>query len=167
MTRGAVVWITGLPSSGKSTLAQSAHARLVQLGTSSCVLDGDEVRRALVPAPAFDAAARDRFYETLGNLAVLLANQGLVVLVAATSHQRSYRDRARAAAQRFFEVWVDVPLDECRKRDTKGLYGDFERGRAHDVPGEDAAYEPPANPELRARGGADRDALEALVALVS
>ena len=167
MSSGAVVWITGLPSSGKSKLARSLQARLVELRVSCCILDGDEIRQALVPTPGYDAEARAQFYATLGNLAVLLAAQGAIVLVPATAHRREYREHARSRAERFYEVWMDVPLDEVRRRDSKGLYREFARGQARDVPGEDAAYEPPTNPDVVARGGADEVAREALVVLLT
>lgn len=167
MTGGAVVWLTGLPSSGKSTLARGIRARLTELGVASCILDGDEVRRALMPPPSYDATGRDHFYATLANLAALLASQELVVLVAATAHRREYRERARAKVQRFYEVWVDVSLEECRRRDTKGLYEGFASGRARDVPGEDAPYEPPPKPDVVATGGADENARAAVVRLLT
>lgn len=167
MSGQRVVWITGLPSAGKSTLAVNLNDRLRGAGVPCCLLDGDAVRRALVPRPGYDDASRDHFYETLANLAALLAGQGLVVLVAATAHRRAYRDRARALASRFLEVWVDVPLEECRGRDAKGLYAALAEGRVSSLPGEDAAYEPPLNPDVTARGGTDSDALDELTMLLA
>lgn len=162
----AVVWITGLPSSGKSTLAARLARRLRADGIAAVVLDGDEVRAALVPARGYGAADRDAFYATLANLAALLAAQGLVVIVAATSNLRRYRERARALAPRFVEVFVDVPPDECRRRDTKGLHARAQQGTARDVPGADAPYEPPVAPEVTACGGEDDAALDKLVDLI-
>jgi adenylylsulfate kinase len=152
---GAVIWITGLPSSGKSTLARRVRARLLKAGRPCALLDGDDVRAALVPAPGYGARARGRLYETLGRLAALLARQGLVVLVPASSNRRAYRDRARALAPRFLEVFVDVPLDECMRRDAKGLYAKARAGKASTLPGAGATYERPLAPELTARGGRD------------
>ena len=116
---GGVVWITGLPSSGKSSLAAAVHERLLAGGIASCVLDGDDVRQALVPTPGYTPQQRNDFYRTLAVLAVMLARQGLVVLVAATAHRRAHRDQARAATPHFLEVYVNTPLDECERRDTK------------------------------------------------
>ncbi|HEV8244504.1 MAG TPA: adenylyl-sulfate kinase, partial [Polyangiaceae bacterium] len=116
MTAGAVVWFTGRPAAGKSTLAISAATKLRERGLALALLDGDEVRSLLVPRPGYDEPERDAFYATLAGLAALLANQGLVVLVAATAHRKSYRDRARRLAPRFVEVHVDVPLQECQGR---------------------------------------------------
>lgn len=163
---GAVVWITGLPSSGKSTLARAVLARLAARGRPGLLLDGDAVRAALVPRPGYDAVGRGTFYETLGNLALLVARQGLVAVVAATAHRRAYRDRVRRRASRFVEVWVDASPEVCAERDPKGLWARARAGDAPDLPGVGPAYEPPLAPEVVARGGEDRAAAEAvLVAL--
>lgn len=163
---GAVVWLTGRPSAGKSTLAARIVAALGARGVASALLDGDAVRAAIVPAPGYDDAARAAFYATLGRLAALLEGQGLAVVVAATAHRRAYRDDARRAARRFVEVFVDVPASTCAARDAKGLYAAVAAGRVRGVPGADAAYEPPERPDVVARGGLDDDAVEAVVALV-
>jgi adenylylsulfate kinase len=160
---GAVVWFTGKPSSGKSTLAQRARRALTERGAPVCLLDGDELRDLLVPKPGYDAAARDAFYATLANLAALLARQGMVVLVAATAHARAYRDRARALAPRFLEVYVAVTEPELRRRDSKGLYAAVDAGRLSGVPGADLPYEEPVAPELTAAGGSDEQAISVLV----
>jgi len=163
---GAGIWSSGLPSSGKSTLAEAAHRHLDTRGIRCCLLDGDAVRAALVPAPAHGGTARDQFYATLANLAALFADQGLVVLVAATAHKREYRERARSIAPRFFEVEVQTSLEECRQRDTKGLFRSFAEGAISEMPGEDVAYERASEPEIVATGGKDEAALDALVDLV-
>jgi len=163
---GSLVWITGLPSAGKSVFGRAAQAELYTRGVASCLLDGDEVRNALVPKHGYDAESREQFYATLGNLAVMLVQQSLVVLVAATAHRRVYRDAARARVECFLEVWIDTPLDEVRRRDTKGLYAGFSEGSQRAVPGEDLAYEPPLAPDVVAHGGADPDALTRVLALL-
>jgi adenylylsulfate kinase len=163
---GAVVWITGLPSSGKSTLARALAARLRERGAAAAVLDGDEVRAALHPTPGHGPEERAAFYATLGDLAALLAGQGLVAIVAATGHRRAYRDRTRAAARRFVEVLVDVPASTCAARDTKGLWGAARAGAVTGLPGHGVEYEPPLAPEVVASGGADAAALERILALV-
>jgi adenylylsulfate kinase len=167
MTRGRVVWISGLPSAGKSTLAANLSERLRAAQIACCLLDGDAVRDTLVPHPGYDEVSRGYFYETLARLAALLASQELVVLVAATAHRRAYRERARALASHFLEVWVDVPLEECRRRDAKGLYAAHAEGRLPALPGEDTAYEPPLHPDVVARGGADSEALGRLTVLLT
>jgi adenylylsulfate kinase len=154
---GVVVWVTGLPRAGKSTLARAARAALDR---PTVVLDGDAVRGALVPAPGYDDAAREAFYATLGRLAALVAAQGFVVLVPATAHRRAWRDAARALAPRFIEVYVDTPVEECVGRDEQGLY----RGAAAlRLPGAGLPYEPPTTPDIVAHGGGDELALRTLV----
>lgn len=163
MSAGVVAFITGLPSAGKSTLAERAFAALRERGVPTCLLDGDAVRACLVPKVGYEPHDRSDFYETLANLAGLIADQGLVVLVAATAPRREFRERARALAPTFIEIWLDTPLEECRLRDTKGLYAAARAGEAHDVPGGDDVYEPPLAPDVRATGGHDQAAVEALV----
>jgi adenylylsulfate kinase len=163
MKTGAVVWITGLPSSGKSTLARSTLAQLEQHDIAAALLDGDEVRRSIVPAPGYTPPERDHLYETLTRLALLLAGQGLVVLVAATAHQRRYRDHARELAPRFAEVYVKVSPEVCATRDTKGLYASARRGDAPELPGAGVEYEPPEHPEVVATGGEDDAAIASII----
>lgn len=163
---GTVVWMTGLPGSGKSTLANRVGAELRAAGAPSVVLDGDEVRAALVPRPGYDDAGREAFYATLAALAALLARQGLVVLVPATAHRRAWRDAARAQAPRYLEVHVATPLEECRRRDPKGLYAAAASGAARHLPGLDTAYEPPLHPDVVASGGDDARARAAILARI-
>lgn len=162
MTAGVVVWVSGLPSAGKSTLARGLLDDLRARGVAVCSLDGDCVRESLVPAPGYSEQERANFYETLARLAALLAGQGLVVLVPATAHRRAFRERARALAPQFVEVWVDTPLEECRRRDSKGLYAASERGGVAALPGAAAEYEPPVAPDVVARGGSDVAAIAAI-----
>jgi len=156
---GVVVWFTGLPSSGKSTLAEAVRARLADAGRPCVRLDGDEVRRSLVPAPGHWPSERDAFYETLARLAALMAGQGLVVLVAATAHRRAHRERARELAPRLVEVFVDAPLEECERRDAKGLYALARQGKAPLLPGMGVTYEAPLAPDVVASGGRDEAAV--------
>jgi adenylylsulfate kinase len=157
---GLVVWLTGLPQSGKSTLARRVRDRIAP--RRSCVLlDSDDVRAA-IGADHYAAGDRDAFYRMLAGLAALLARDGHVVLVAATAPSRAHRDAARAAAPDFAEVWVRTPLPECEARDTKGLYARARRGDAPDLPGLGAAYEPPAAPDVVADGGFDEAAAAAI-----
>jgi adenylylsulfate kinase len=167
MIDGAVVWFTGLPSSGKSTLATRVRDRLLALGRRAVLLDGDEVREALVPAPTYGDRARDDFYETLSRLGALLARQGVIVLVAATAHRAVYRDRARSLAPRFVEVHVDTPRAACAERDPKGLWAAAQRGQIADLPGAGVPYERPTAPTVIATGGHDDDARDMIVAIFS
>jgi adenylylsulfate kinase len=154
--KGVVVWITGLPASGKSTLAARVHEALA----GSVLLDGDALR-ALFDL-GYQPADRGRFYDILARLAALVAAQGLVVLVPATAHERRYRERARRLAPRFLEVFVRTPLAECRKRDPKGLYARDVPG----LPGLGVAYEEPTEPDVVAVGGRDEAAARRILALV-
>lgn len=148
---GVVAWFTGLPSSGKSTLAAAVATELRARGMKAVTLDSDELRASLVPPPGYDDDARTALYATLANLAALLARQGHAVLVPATAHRRQYRAEARARAPQFLEVFVDTPVDECKRRDAKGLYA----GGDAQVPGVGVPYEAPVAPEIRVGPGDD------------
>ena len=156
MTVGAVVWLTGLPASGKSTLADQIAGRLRAAGREPVILDGDTVREVLVPGPGYDAEGRDAFYRTLTGLASLVAHQGAIVLVPATAHRQAWRDLARSRAPRFIEVHVATPLEECRRRDPKHLYA---RGVGAEV-----GYEPPTRAEVTVRPGEEQSAIAAVLA---
>lgn len=159
MSAGVVVWFTGLPGSGKTTLA----TRVREIVPAAILLDSDELRTALGFA-TYDAAGRDAFYRALGGLAALLAHQGFTVLVAATAPLRRHRDDARAIAPRFVEVAVATPLDICEQRDPKGLYRRARSGEATALPGVGADYEPPLAPELEVVPGGEAAAIERIAA---
>jgi len=151
---GLVVWFTGLPSSGKSTLARETLRRLRAAGESSCLLDGDEVRACLHPPPGYGPESRTKFYTTLASLAALLSRQSLVVLVAATAHRRADRESARRLADdRWIEVFIDTPLAICEQRDAKGLYGQARAGEIQHFPGVHEAYEPPGDDAWQVSSG--------------
>jgi adenylylsulfate kinase len=160
---GAVVWLTGLPSCGKSTLAAKLLSEVRAQRLPAVLLDGDEVRATLVPAKGYTPADRESFYATLANVAALLARQGVIAIVAATANRREWRERARSLFPRFLEVYLEVAPQECRRRDAKGLYARAARGDARDVPGADAVYEPPLEPEVVARGGEDAEAVQKIL----
>ncbi len=164
---GVVVWVTGLPAAGKSTLALRVHETLRAAGQACVLLDGDEVRGCLVPTPGYDEVARSDFYESLARLAALLARQGLVVLVAATAHRAIFRQRARLLAPRFVEVLVQTPAARCAERDPRQLWARARRGELTALPGAGVAYEPPEAPAIIAAGGLDDAACAAIVAEVS
>jgi adenylylsulfate kinase len=161
---GAVAWLTGLPASGKSTLGRRLARRLRAAGVPAVLLDSDEVREALLRPAGRGRAERDAFYLLLARLAALLAGQGLAVVVAATASRRLHRARARARCPRFLEVHVATSAEACARRDPKRLWALARAGRVRGLPGAGAAYEPPLRPEVTARGGLDRRALEELVA---
>ena len=149
MSGGVVAWFTGLPSAGKSTLAREVAAELRPRGIHAVMLDGDDVRAAM-PSYGYDDHARAAFYVALGKLAAMIASQGHVVRVAATAHQRKFRDDVRAVVRAFLEVYVATPLEEAKRRDAKGLYA---KGGAN-LPGVGVPYEPPLNPDMLDSDGA-------------
>jgi adenylylsulfate kinase len=159
------VWLTGLPSSGKSTLARAVRDRLLRQGTWPCILDGDVLRAIIAPTLGYSEEERGQFYAALARLAAELAQQGLVVLVPATAHLKEYRQMARQLAPRFVEVWVTTPLPECQRRDPKGLYATATA--AGHLPGFNAHYEEPDHAELLANGGEDVVALERILDLIA
>jgi adenylylsulfate kinase len=160
---GAIVWFTGLPASGKSTLARRVQARLIARGKAVVLLDGDEVRD-LLGAHTYAPEARGQFYRTLAELAALIAKQGVIVLVAATAPNRRHRGHARALVEpgSFVEVWVSTPREVSEARDPKGLYAQARRDPANELPGVGAAYETPVIPDVTADGGLDDAAAAAI-----
>lgn len=160
---GCVVWVTGRPSSGKSTFAERVRPLIAQALGACVLLDGDAVRGRLVPRPGYSEAERDAFYATLAGLAALLAEQGLVVLVPATAHRAEFRDRARELAPRFLEVFVNTPVETCAARDSKGLYAKSDRGEVTQLPGVGESYQAPAQPDVVADGGRDEAAYAELI----
>jgi adenylylsulfate kinase len=162
---GTIVWFTGLPASGKSTLAARTRTHLASLGRAAIVLDGDAVREVF-GAAAYEAADRDTFYRVLADLAVLIASQDTVVLVPATAARRAHRDRARRSECRFLEVWVRTSLPDCEARDIKGLYARAHRGDIKALPGVGVPFEAPEHPDVIADGGLDDAAMKAVAQLV-
>jgi adenylylsulfate kinase len=145
---GFALWMTGLPASGKSTLARAVAERLRERGLEVQILDSDSLRAVLTPEPSYTREERDWFYRVMVYLGTLLANHGINVIFAATAHRRRYRDRARKAFSRFAEVHLACPLEVCMARDEKGIYEKARRGEADTVPGLQVPYEAPAHPEV-------------------
>ena len=148
--QGCVIWLTGLSGSGKSTVARAAEQRLVEDGHVAYVLDGDNVRHGLNGDLGFAPQDRDENIRRVGEVAAIMADAGLITMAAFISPYAAARDRARAAAGEspFFEVLVNAPLDECSRRDPKGLYAKARAGEITDLTGVDAPYEAPADPDL-------------------
>ncbi|HSJ29070.1 MAG TPA: adenylyl-sulfate kinase [Acidimicrobiia bacterium] len=149
---GATVWLTGLSGSGKSTIAHHLDERLVASGRAAYVLDGDNVRHGLNADLGFSPADRTENVRRVGEVARLMADAGLVVAVPVISPYREGRQRVReahdAAGLPFLEVWVSTPLDECERRDTKGMYARARAGELPDFTGVDAPYEEPEAADL-------------------
>jgi bifunctional enzyme CysN/CysC len=147
----AIVWLTGLSGAGKSTIANSVEQKLLALGGHSMLLDGDNVRHGLNRDLGFTDTDRVENIRRLGEVAKLMADAGLVVIAAFISPFRADRQMAReiAAPHPFIEVFIDTPLDECIRRDPKGLYAKAQSGGIPNFTGIDSPYEAPENPELR------------------
>jgi 3'(2'), 5'-bisphosphate nucleotidase len=143
----AVVWFTGLSGSGKTTVARMVAERLTQMGAPVELLDGDEIR-AVFPTVGFSRADRDAHIRRVGHAAALLEKHGLTSLVSLVSPYRESREFVRGLCRRFIEVYVSTPIDECERRDAKGLYGRARRGEVPQFTGVSDPYEPPAAPEL-------------------
>ena len=158
MEAGFAVWITGLPASGKSTVAAALTKELAFRGVNVAVLESDALRKVLTPQPRYDEEERDVFYGALAHVGQLLTEHGVSVIFDATANRRAYRDRARHAIARFLEVFVDCPLDVCISRDPKGIYRRGREGSASGVPGMDAVYEPPDSPDVTVRGDEEEPA---------
>ena len=149
--QAAVVWLTGLSGAGKSTIANGFESRLLAMGTHSMLLDGDNIRHGLNRDLGFTDTDRVENIRRLGEVAKLMADAGLIVITAFISPFRADRQMAReiVAPHRFIEVFVDTPLDECIRRDPKGLYARAMAGAIPNFTGLDSPYEAPENPELR------------------
>lgn len=166
--RGATIWFTGLPASGKSTLAVAVERALVETGQVAYLLDGDNIRHGLSDDLGFSAGDRAENIRRVGHLARLLADSGVVALASLVSPLKSDRDTARelstVAKLPFIEVYVSTPRSECERRDPKGLYARAKAGELRGLTGVDAPYEPPENPDLVVdTTGADIDTLVAQV----
>jgi adenylylsulfate kinase len=149
--QGVTVWFTGLPSAGKTTIANLVGERLARVGRPVEVLDGDVVRSHLSRGLGFSKADRDENIRRIGYVAGLLTGHGVTVLVSAVSPYRAVRDELRTTIGRvggFLEVHVATDLATCRARDVKGLYARQARGELRGLTGVDDPYEPPLAPEL-------------------
>jgi adenylylsulfate kinase len=146
--RGVTVWLTGLPCSGKSSIAELVARQLRQRGRRVEVLDGDVVRTFLSAGLGFTKADRDTNVRRIGFVAELLTRQGVAVLVAAISPYAETRREVRARIGEFVEVFVACPLWECERRDVKGLYAKARAGQLQSFTGVSDPYEPPSAPEL-------------------
>jgi adenylylsulfate kinase len=174
--RGCVVWFTGLSGSGKSTVANCVDAMLNQMGLSSFVLDGDNIRHGLnasreILLPIYGEAYANRFglgfapedrienIRRIGAVGELFCSVGIIALTAFVSPYRLDRDRVRdyvskcGSPQDFIEVFVDTPLEICEARDPKGLYKKARAGELKGMTGIDDPYEAPNNPEMILNGG--------------
>ena len=149
--RACVLWLTGLPGAGKSTLAGRLDRELHALGRHAYVLDGDNIRHGLSKDLGFTDADRVENIRRVAEVARLMVDAGLIVITAFISPFRSERRMARAlfAPEEFIEVFVDAPLEVAERRDPKGLYRKARAGQLRNFTGIDSPYEPPERPEVR------------------
>ncbi len=145
---GFCVWLTGLPSAGKTTIANALLPRLAGRGWEVEVLDGDDVRRGLSSDLGFDRRSREAHARRVAYVAKVLARHGTIPIVALISPYRASRADARREIGRFVEVYVSTPLEVCMERDPKGLYRKALAGEIHEMTGIDDPYEPPEAPEI-------------------
>jgi adenylyl-sulfate kinase len=154
---GATLWMTGLPGSGKSTVAAGVEAQLLGQGRSAYILDGDNLRHGLNGDLGFSAEDRAENVRRTAEVSALLADAGVVVLVALVSPYRADRDAARAVHEArglpFLEIHVATSLEECERRDPKGLYARARAGEITGLTGVDDPYEPPEAAEVVVGGG--------------
>jgi adenylyl-sulfate kinase len=148
LKKGTLIWFTGVPASGKSTIACEVEKELKRRGVKIENLDADEIRAHLSPDLGYTAEARDINTKRLAFMGKIMARNGVCTVVAAVSSLRKFRDRARDWVDQFVEVWVKCPIEECQKRDPKGLYAKAERGEVNDIAGLHQPYEEPLNAEL-------------------
>lgn len=157
MRDGWCVWITGLPGSGKSTVAETLVKFLLQKGVRAQLLSSDELRKVLTPKPTYSLEERDIVYATLVYIAKLLTKNGVNVVIDATGNLRRYRDNARNQIPKFMEAYLECPLEVCIERESQRtetrhapqqIYKKALEGEAPTVPGIGQPYEPPTNPEI-------------------
>ena len=149
--KARLIWFVGLSGSGKSTLASRVEQELHQMGRLTYILDGDNVRSGLNKDLDFSEASRVENIRRIGEVSKLMVDAGLVVITAFISPFRSDRETIRelVGSDRFVEVHVDCPIEECEKRDVKGLYAKARQGLISNFTGISSPFEAPEQPEVR------------------
>ena len=148
MSKGVTIWFTGLSGSGKSTIARILEKRLRSAGYKVEILDGDVVRTNLSKGLGFSKEDRDANIKRIGFVCQLLTRNDVIALASAISPYREVRDFNRRMIGNFVEVFVKASVDECEKRDVKGLYKKAKAGEIKGFTGVDDPYEEPLNPEV-------------------
>lgn len=148
VSSGSTLWLTGLPCAGKTTVAVGVAARLMALGVAVEVLDGDVMRRTLGADLGFSRADRDTHVRRVAARCRQLNEAGVVAIAALVSPYRTTRDEVRRSISAFFEVFVDCPLEECVRRDVKGMYAQAKAGALSGFTGVGDPYEPPLAAEI-------------------
>jgi adenylylsulfate kinase len=148
MQKGLVIWLTGLPSAGKTTLAQALQTSLRNRGLRVEVLDGDEIRKNLSSDLGFSESDRGTQAKRVTYISKLLMRNGVIVIVSLVSPLRAHRDRARRSLERFIEIWARCSIGTCIKRDSKGLYGRALRGEITNMTGVQQRFEEPLDSDI-------------------
>jgi adenylylsulfate kinase len=148
--KGCTIWFTGLPCSGKTTIARQLEMVLVKKGYNAFVLDGDNIRHGLNKNLGFSPEDRHENIRRIGEVSRLFSIATVITLTSFISPYRKDRDWARSLCknEEFIEAFVDCPLEECEKRDVKGMYAKARVGEISEYTGVSAPYEPPINPEI-------------------
>lgn len=146
---GQVIWITGLSESGKTTLAKLLSDKFTALDHKHVLLDGDQLRMVFGKTQAYDREARLKLARTTTRLCKMLAEQGHTVVIAIIALFKEIHQWNRQNIPNYSEIYLNVPLAELKRRDSKGLYKDFAEGRASNVYGLDLPYDPPERPDLQ------------------
>lgn len=148
---GRTLWLTGLPCSGKTTTAVALAEALAERGVAAEILDGDELRRRIGGGLGFSQEDRMENVRRAVYLSGLLNKHGVTTIVSLISPYAEMRDYARAELSRFVEVYIECALEECERRDIKGMYALARQGKITSFTGVSDVYEPPVSPELRLR----------------
>jgi len=173
-TKGWAIWITGLPGSGKSTVAHLLKKKLSEKGLLSQVISSDAVRAVLMPTSTYTEEERELVYRTITLLAKMLTENGLGVIIDATGNRRRYRDNCRAQVTVFFEVYLKCPLRVCIEREQfrketyqapRDIYQRAKNGESETVPGVGVPYEAPEKPEITVNS--DQQSPEEIVQVIT
>ncbi|WP_455279037.1 adenylyl-sulfate kinase [[Eubacterium] cellulosolvens] len=157
MANGWAIWITGLPGSGKSTVARALQQRLLKEDIQTQIVSSDQLRTILTPHPVYSEDERDIVYRTIAYIVEILTHNDVNVIIDATGNKRKYRDYCKAKVKRFFEVYLRCPLETCVERESsrkerymapKDIYVKSQTSEHSTVPGQGEPYEAPKTPEV-------------------
>ena len=149
MNEGFAIWLTGLPASGKTAVAEAIIRRVEELYEIKVQhLESDVLRKILTPNPVYSVAEREWFYDVIVYIGEMLTKHGINIIIDATGNRKSHREKARNSIGKFLEVYIRCPLKTCMERDPKGIYRLAQSGKATSVPGIQDVYEEPASPDL-------------------
>ena len=156
--KGATLWFTGIPASGKSTIARRVQELLLGRGLNVELLDGPDIRQSISRGLSFSSRDREENVRRIGYVAKLLSRNGVIALCVAVSPSRAMRDEVRRNVTNFIEIFVDIPVEVAEHRDAEGLYARARLGDIEDFTGVNAPYEPPLHPDVHIH--ADRESVD-------